>query len=137
MVLYDEDCGLCQWLLAGLLRWDRPRRLCPLALQSQEASELLPELTREERMASWHLISPDGERRSAGAALAPLLRLLPAGRLPAAALRRAPGLAEHGYRWVADHRSLLGRGIPAGAKQRAGELVRERERRYGPVNPPA
>ena len=33
-------------------------------------------------MASWHLIDPDGGRSSGGAAIAPLLRLLPAGGAP-------------------------------------------------------
>jgi predicted DCC family thiol-disulfide oxidoreductase YuxK len=128
-VLYDRECGVCQWLLAGLLRWDRSGCLRPLALQSAQARELLAELTPEQQMASWHLISPTGQRSSAGVALAPLLRLLPGGLAPAAALARAPALAERGYRWVADHRSLLGRGVPAGAKRRAGEYVRARERR--------
>src|SRR5436190_19664464 len=93
IVLYDDDCGFCKWLLALLLRWDRAGRLRPLALQRTEADELLAELTPEQRMASWHLIAPTGERRSAGAALAPLLRSLPGGRLPAAGLAHASGLA--------------------------------------------
>ena len=84
VVLYDADCGLCKWLLSGLLRCDRAKRLRPISLQGSEAEELLGELTPAERMAAWHLISPAGDRLSGGAALAPLLRLLPAGRLPAA-----------------------------------------------------
>ena len=64
MVLYDAECGLCKWLLSGLLRWDRAARLHPIALQRSEADDLLRELTPAERMASWHLISPTGERRS-------------------------------------------------------------------------
>jgi len=79
-------------------------------------------------MASWHLISPTGARISGGAALPRLLRLLPGGRTPATLLARFPRLTDRGYRWVAEHRSGLSRGIPAGAKQRATERVRERER---------
>ena len=46
---------------------------------------------------------------SAGAAIEPLMRLLPGGR-PLAALARAfPRLTERAYRLVADHRGLLGR----------------------------
>jgi predicted DCC family thiol-disulfide oxidoreductase YuxK len=60
-------------------------------------------------MASWHLISPDGRRWSAGAAAPPLLRLLPGGRLPAAVLAAFPGPTERGYRFVAEHRGALGR----------------------------
>jgi predicted DCC family thiol-disulfide oxidoreductase YuxK len=130
-VVYDADCGFCKWLLAGLLRWDRAVRLRPIALQRPEAGDLLSDLAPEERMASWHLISPTGERSSGGAAVAPLLRLLPGGRAPAAAFARFPGVTERGYRWVADHRSRLSRSVPTGAKQRAGERVARRERSLG------
>jgi predicted DCC family thiol-disulfide oxidoreductase YuxK len=125
-VLYDSDCGFCQWLLSGLLRWDRTERLRPVALQSPEAGELLGDLEPPEQMASWHLVSPAGERYSAGAALPPVLRLLTGGRVPAAAFARFPGLTERGYRWVADHRSELSRWVPASSKQRARERVRRR-----------
>ena len=127
-VLYDGDCGLCKWLLCGLLAWDRPRRLHPLALQRPESEELLAELTAQERMASWHLISPEGGRQSGGAALAPLLRLLPCGRFPAAAFARLPTPTDRSYRWVAEHRSQLSRLVPTPVKQRADECVRRRER---------
>lgn len=127
-VLYDADCGFCKWLLSGLLRWDREARLRPIALQRSEAGDLLRELTPAERIASWHLISPTGERRSGGAAVAPLLRLLPAGRGPAAGFARFPRLTDRGYRWVAEHRSQLSRRVPSGAKQRAGRHVQECER---------
>ena len=129
MVLYDADCGFCKWLLAGLLRWDRAERLRPLALQRPAADELLSDLGPAERMASWHLISPTGTRRSGGAALAPLLRLLPRGRVPAAAFARFPKLTERGYRWVAEHRSQLSRWVPTSFKRHASERVRQREQR--------
>lgn len=127
VVLYDADCGLCMWLLAGLLRWDRARRLRPLALQREQAAELLADLSPQSRMESWHLISPGGERRSAGAALPSLLRLLPGGRFPAAALARMPALTERSYRWVAEHRSGLSKPVPEASKRRARETVRGRE----------
>lgn len=126
-VLYDADCGLCKWLLAWLLRWDRSRRLRPLALQRPAADELLQELPPVERMASWHLVSPAGERLSAGDALPALLRLLPGGGVPAAAFARLPLITKHGYWWVADHRSQLSKLVPSGAKRRAAELVQDRE----------
>jgi predicted DCC family thiol-disulfide oxidoreductase YuxK len=126
-VLYDADCGFCKWLLSALLRWDRAGRLHPIALQRSEADNLLQELTPAERMASWHLLAPTGERRSAGAAVAPLLRLLPAGRLPAAAFARFPKLTDRGYRWGAEHRSQLSKLVPSSAKQRAGQRIDRRE----------
>ena len=127
VVLYDGDCGFCKWLLAGLLRWDGARRLEPVALQSAEARALLSGLSDDEQMASWHLIAPDGSRRSGGAALPQLLRQLPGGGIPAAAFARAPGMTDSGYRWVADHRSQLSKLVPARSKRRAAARVRERE----------
>jgi predicted DCC family thiol-disulfide oxidoreductase YuxK len=128
VVLYDADCGFCTWLLAGLLRFDRPQRLRPVALQRAEAGDLLGDLTPAERMASWHLVCGAGARFSAGAALAPLLALLPRGRVPAAVVARLPGITERAYRRTADHRTQLSRWVPAGAKRRARELVLQRER---------
>lgn len=126
-VLYDADCGFCKWLLSGLMRWDRAARLRPVALQRSEAEVLLADLTPVERMASWHLITPDGERRSGGAALPALLRLLPGGQVPAAGFARSSRLTDRGYRWVAEHRSELSRWVPSSAKRRASEHVRRRE----------
>ena len=128
MVLYDADCGFCRWSLAKLLAWDRRRRLKPLALQEPEAARLLGDMDEERRMASWHLIREDGSRTSAGAALPPLLELLPGGRSPAAALRRFPGALERGYRWVADHRTLLGKPIRRAAVERAETRIEKRTR---------
>lgn len=128
LVLYDADCGFCMWLLSALLRWDRASRVRPLALQRAEADELLTDLTEEQRMQSWHLISPSGERTSAGAALAPLLRLLPGGTLPAAVTERLPALTDRAYRLLAKHRGQLAKLVPSASKRRAGERVRARER---------
>ncbi len=125
-VIYDGDCGFCRWMLALLLRADTHRRLRPLALGVPESDDLLAALTPDQRAASWHLVSPDGDRTSAGAALTTVLALLPGGRMPAQALSRAPRATDRGYRWVADHRSVLGRAIPGGAKHRATSLIAAR-----------
>jgi steroid delta-isomerase-like uncharacterized protein len=111
-----------------LLRWDRAARVQPVALQRPEAAGLLKGLTPAERMASWHLISPSGERRSGGDALAPLLRALPGGRVPAAVFARFPRLTGRAYRWVAEHRSGLSAWVPPSAKSRARRRVQARER---------
>lgn len=125
-VLYDADCGFCRWSLGVVLRADRRRRLRPVPLQSPEATVLLADLSPEERMASWHLISPAGGRRSAGDAIPALAALLPGGRIAAAGLKRTGPLNRRGYRWVAEHRSLLGRPISEHAKRRADELIAAR-----------
>jgi predicted DCC family thiol-disulfide oxidoreductase YuxK/phenylpyruvate tautomerase PptA (4-oxalocrotonate tautomerase family) len=126
-VLYDADCGFCTWLLSCLLRWDRAVRLHPIALQRPEADDLLADLTPDERIASWHLISPTGARRSGGAAIPPLLRLTRRGQVPAAAFAQVPRLTDRGYRWVAEHRSQLSKWVPMSVKQHASERVHQRE----------
>jgi predicted DCC family thiol-disulfide oxidoreductase YuxK len=127
-VIYDPDCGFCRWSLAQVLALDRERRLRPVALRTAEADQLLADLASAERAASWHLISPDGRRESAGAAAPPLLRLLRGGRVPAAILSRTPRLTERTYRWVADHRSLFSAAIPARAKRHATDRIERRTR---------
>jgi predicted DCC family thiol-disulfide oxidoreductase YuxK len=119
VVLYDADCGFCRWSLAKLLAWDRRDRLRPVAIQSREAESLLAGMDDEERMASWHLVPAEGDVRSAGAALEPLLRLLPGGRPFAAIAARAPRLSARGYRRVAERRGMFGRLLTAGARRRA------------------
>jgi acetyl esterase len=125
-VIYDGDCGVCMTLLALLLRADRHRHLTPLALDTPAADALLPDLTPQQRNASWHLIDPAGHRASAGAAAPPLLALLPGGALPSTALARFPSQTERTYRAVADNRSTIGRWIPSGVKRRATDTVRRR-----------
>jgi predicted DCC family thiol-disulfide oxidoreductase YuxK len=108
-VLYDRDCGFCKWALNKLLRWDRARRLEPVPIQSAEGGRLLAGLDPEERLDSWHLITDSGELYSAGAAAAPLARVLPGGRPLAALFAASPGSTEAAYRFVANHRSGIGR----------------------------
>jgi predicted DCC family thiol-disulfide oxidoreductase YuxK len=127
VVLYDGACGFCKWTLAWLLRLDRDRRLRPLALQREEADPFLAGLEPEVRMASFHLVTPDGRRLSGGEALPALLRLLRGGRLPAALLDRLPTLTDAGYRWIAANRPQLSRFVPRRSKRRAAERVRARE----------
>jgi predicted DCC family thiol-disulfide oxidoreductase YuxK len=106
-VLYDRDCGFCNFVLGLILRWDRRGMLRPVAIQSTEGERLLEPVARDRRLASWHLVSDDGAVASAGAALAPLLRRLPGGRPLAAVLAAFPGVAERLYRFVADNRGAL------------------------------
>jgi predicted DCC family thiol-disulfide oxidoreductase YuxK len=153
IVIYDNDCGFCRWSLALLLDRDAERNgrggaLRPLPLGTPEADYLLHDLTVEEREASWHLVidppaTADFEqlsfdlsgpatdsapisaplRFSAGAAVAPALRLLPRGRRLAFLVARIPGPTEGGYRWVAGHRGLLGHLVPRRARDWADRVI--------------
>jgi predicted DCC family thiol-disulfide oxidoreductase YuxK len=109
VILYDRDCGFCKWSLNRVLGWDRRRRLRPVAIQSAEGQELLAPIEPDQRLDSWHLVTPSGELLSAGAATAPLAALLPGGRPLAAAFRAFPRATDRAYRWVADHRGKLAR----------------------------
>ncbi|MSO41728.1 MAG: DUF393 domain-containing protein [Solirubrobacterales bacterium] len=126
-VLYDADCGFCRWALSKLLAWDRRRELRPLALQEQEAAELLAGMDERERMASWHLALADGGIASGGAAFGPLLRLLPAGALPAALAERVQGATDRAYRMVSGRRGRLGSLVTDGARGRAADRIAVRE----------
>jgi predicted DCC family thiol-disulfide oxidoreductase YuxK len=125
-LLYDRDCGFCRACTGVVLAWDRREALRPVALQDPEAERLLPGMPGEKRMASWHLVTGDGRVASAGAAVAPLLRLLPAGRPLADLAERLPDATERGYRRVADRRSTLGRAIPERARRWADALIERR-----------
>jgi predicted DCC family thiol-disulfide oxidoreductase YuxK len=124
-ILYDPDCGFCKMTLAVLLRWDTRGRLRPVALGSEEADALLHGMPEHERMASWHLVPerPAPSVHSAGAAFSELFRLLPGGGPLAALTARFPRASDRAYRWAADHRSLLGRPLPAAARRWADGVI--------------
>ena len=60
----------------------------------READRLLGGMSGERKMGSWHLVTPDGRIHSAGAAVAPLARLLPGG-------------GRNSHEWTADKAALL------------------------------
>ena len=108
-LLYDADCGFCRWSLDKLLARDRHKRIRPVPLQSAEADVLLKGMDHERKMASWHLVKPDGTVYSAGAAVAPLLRLLPRGNGVAAVAAAMPPVTGVAYRLIASNRTRLGK----------------------------
>jgi predicted DCC family thiol-disulfide oxidoreductase YuxK len=126
VVLWDRDCGFCAFMLALVLRADTRRVLRPAFIQGPEGERLLADLPANERLESWHLVDDYGRRTSGGRALTELLRALPALRPLARLTAAQPALTERVYRWVATHRSLLSKPIPAAAKERARRLVAAR-----------
>jgi predicted DCC family thiol-disulfide oxidoreductase YuxK len=115
-ILYDRDCGFCRWSMDKILAWDRRRRLRPVALQTEEADQLLPPgMDPRTRMGSWHLVTHDGRVYSAGAAAPHLFRLLPGGRPLAAVASTFPRTTQRIYRWVTNHRERLARMVGAKA----------------------
>lgn len=125
-LLYDAGCGFCRWCVARVLGWDRRRALRPVAIQEPEGVALLQGLDAGARIASWHLVDADGVRTSAGAAVAPLARMLPGGAPVARLAERFPLAVENGYRAVVRRRAPLGRLVTAGAARRARGRIAER-----------
>jgi predicted DCC family thiol-disulfide oxidoreductase YuxK len=111
VILFDNDCEFCRWLLSKILAWDRHGHLRPVALQSPEADDLLEGMDPERKMASWHLVAPDGRTYSGGEAVSPLARLLPASAPIASLANVFPRTTDRAYRWVARHRDHLGRAL--------------------------
>ncbi len=108
IVLYDDDCGFCRWSAERLRRWDRRGRLGFAPIQGGEGERLLGDLAPADRLSSWHVVTPDGRRWTAGAAAEPVFRALPGGGPLATLVKVAPRVTDRVYRWVAAHRGALG-----------------------------
>jgi predicted DCC family thiol-disulfide oxidoreductase YuxK len=91
-----------------------------------EADRLLGPMDERTRMASWHLVTPDGEVSSGGRGVAPLLRLLPGGAPVARLASTVQWLTDRVYDLVAAHRSGLGRLLSDRARARADARLRSR-----------
>ena len=115
VLLYDADCGFCRWSLDKILRRDPDGAIRPVPLQSSEADELLRDMDTETKMASWHLVAPDGRVFSAGDAVPELARRLRGGRPIASVAAMFPKSTDRLYRIVARNRERLGRALGAQA----------------------
>jgi predicted DCC family thiol-disulfide oxidoreductase YuxK len=130
-LLYDAKCPFCRLSMAVLLAWDRRHRLRPVALQDPEASSLTRTLSRDERFGSWHLVTPAGELRSGGAAVAPLLRELRGGGWLAWLSERFPRATDSGHRWISQRRSALSPRIPRAVRRRVDDRIASRTKAGG------
>jgi predicted DCC family thiol-disulfide oxidoreductase YuxK len=123
LVLYDADCGFCRWAMAWALSHDPRRALVAVPIQSPLGSELLADLSLDERLASAHVVGDDGARDSGGAAAADVLAALPRTRSLAWLARGLPAPTAALYSLVATHRHAFGRFVGAGARRRADRLL--------------
>ena len=112
-LFYDVDCGFCTRAVVALLRLDRRRALRAEQIRSPLGDRLLGDLPDSERDGSWHLVEASGRRTAAGAAAAPLLRLLPALAWLAPLLEAFPATVDAAYRLVARNRGRLSRAVGA------------------------
>lgn len=111
-VLYDGECGFCKVCVALLLRWDRRRRLEPIAIQESEGQRLLAPIPAPERLRSAHAIAANGVILSGARGAPAVLRQLPAGRPLAVLLEVAMPLTELLYGLVTAARPAIGSILP-------------------------
>ncbi|HEX8648591.1 MAG TPA: DCC1-like thiol-disulfide oxidoreductase family protein [Thermoleophilaceae bacterium] len=127
-VLYDRDCGFCRWTLAQILRFDRDRRLRPVPIQSDEGQRMLAGMPEARRLESWHLVTADGEVRSAEKGFPGLFSRLTAGAPIARLTSLLQGPSGAGYRLLVANRTRLGRRIGQRRRDEATRFLDERQR---------
>lgn len=110
LVLYDEACGVCLHGRDLIARLDRRGRLAHDVI-GRHTGGLLAAVPPEAQYESWHVIHPDGRIEHGGAGVIAVIDALPGGHLPAAVLRRVPGLVDRGYRAFATHRVPISQGL--------------------------
>ncbi|HJX08269.1 MAG TPA: DUF393 domain-containing protein [Actinomycetota bacterium] len=112
-VAYDEDCGACRWFADTVRKLDRSHALTFVPIQ--QAGRLLMPVPKEERLNAMHAITSDGRVYTGGAAIPVIARVLPAGRLVAAAAAASPAFTERVYRATAARRTTIGGWLGADA----------------------
>ena len=122
-VVYDPDCGFCRVCMAVLLRWDRQGRLRPVPLFSPDADALPEGMPRVTQAASWHAIDERGTVRSGGPRSRPCSNSSRAVNGPQRWRAASPGRSSCPTRWVADHRALVGRFVPASTREWANDAL--------------
>jgi len=109
---WDSNCRFCNVLkrIGAALDWFGKVTFVPL--ESDAADIDLGHLSYEEKMASSHLVTPEGRVQSRGEGALELARLLPLVSPLVFLFRLLPGhraFAERAYDWIARHR-----GVPYG-----------------------
>ncbi|MBA2570232.1 MAG: DUF393 domain-containing protein [Chloroflexi bacterium] len=118
-VLFDRDCGFCNWTVRQLRSLDRYGQLRYVPLQSAGTQTDRPELAevcaRHPLTDAVHVVSADGTVRSRGRAMLAILDVLPGGWLlrPWAKIPGVGSVADALYDRIAMRRGSLGRLVDA------------------------
>jgi predicted DCC family thiol-disulfide oxidoreductase YuxK len=123
-LLYDANCNFCMVIAAAILDWDRDGRFYAAAIQDPEGEALLPGMTPDKRLESFHIVDPDGTVRSGGEALPHMFSMLPFGSPVGTLLNAASGVSDRGYRFVARNRITISKAVPQRLKARARARLR-------------
>ncbi len=111
IVLYDDECPLCQFQMKVLSWLDWRNGLAIVPLSDPRAKEIAPSLTREDLMEAIHCVTPQGAIHRGARAIRFLGMRLPL-LVPVALFLWIPGvifLAEIMYGWVSRNRQFLSR----------------------------
>jgi predicted DCC family thiol-disulfide oxidoreductase YuxK len=109
VLLYDSGCRFCRFVARIVVRLDRHEHIAFLPIQDPQADPLLSDLTEGQRLASIHLVEPEGKRYSRGVALTRLIRHL---GMP------APKVLGRAYDPVSRNRGKFGKHVPDGRAPR-------------------
>ena len=127
-VLYDRECPLCTFQMKTLTWLDWLGKVDFLPIQEDAATEMAPQLTREDLLEAIHCITPEGEIHRGARAIRFLGLRMPL-LVPVGLFLWIPGviwIAEKIYMWVSRNRLLLSRLF--GCKE-ACALMPQRERK--------
>lgn len=105
-VFYDEQCEICQAGVTWLKLLDQNRLVQNEAMDPERLTDIDPRLTAEDCARELHVLGPQGELWTGGAAVRRLARLFPV-TWPAGAVLELPilrQLSDAAYRFVASHR---------------------------------
>ena len=108
-VLFDRDCGICQWAMEWVGRLDRKKRFTCIPYQDADLAAFAPALTAERCAVEMVVVSATGEVCGGGDAVRFISRRLPLMNL-VWPFMEAPGLrqaVDRGYRWIAENRLRL------------------------------
>ena len=111
IVLYDDECPLCQFQMKVLSWLDWRNALAIVPLSDPQAKAVAPSLTREDLLEAIHCVTPEGRIYRGARAIRFVGMRLPL-LVPVALFLWIPGviiLAEIVYGWVSRNRLLLSR----------------------------
>ena len=111
IVLYDDECPLCQFQMKVLSWLDWRNALAIVPLSDPRANAVAPSLTREDLLEAIHCVTPEGRIHRGARAIRFVGMRLPL-IVPVALFLWIPGiifLAEIIYAWVSRNRLLLSR----------------------------
>jgi predicted DCC family thiol-disulfide oxidoreductase YuxK len=111
IVLYDDQCPLCTFQMKVLTWLDWLNTITLLPLSHPNASQVAPQVTREDLMEAIHCVTPEKKIHRGARCLRFVGMRMPL-LVPMALFLWIPGvifIAEKVYQWISRNRQLLSR----------------------------